>query len=363
MAQLDVREYYPSIEPSRLADVLASIGISGLNVALLARYLGAWNSMWGVTGLPIGPEASGLLGNAFLVPVDRCLRNAGVRFSRYSDDYRLFIRDDAEFAGAAELVCQQMALLGLTLNESKKKYVPRSQMLSFAADPVLDKLGSLLRRNSSRAASEVRKLLENEVSSGQPNDTRVRFCVTALSNKGDPFGLSLVQKDLSLLDVDPKRWGRYIGELHKRGIVDVGWLASVAGAEPTMQTAAAQIHLLRACAKGRLGTCDAGPIERLASSCTRTWTPVRCAAAEAWARSDNWKVTKAVDAALGVGDAQQRRALILTLRHADQSPARDKALAQARVAIPEARPAAEWIEGGAPRVEATHPATLARFGH
>ncbi len=84
----------------------------------------------------------------------------------------------------------------------------------------------------------------------------------------------------------------------------------------------------------------------LAADNDRNWVPVKCAAAEAWSRSDAWNVGSATEAALRVGDSQQRRALALTLRRANAGRNVNIALRKLRSCVPESRPAVIWIRDG-----------------
>jgi hypothetical protein len=72
LGTLDVRNYYPSIDVAALGDQLVGVGSDPEVAAAITDYLRTWQTLWGVKGVPIGPEASGLLGNLFLVPVVRC---------------------------------------------------------------------------------------------------------------------------------------------------------------------------------------------------------------------------------------------------------------------------------------------------
>jgi hypothetical protein len=79
LGTLDVRNYYPSIDAAGLGEQLVAAGTDAAVAAAIVGYLRSWQRLWGVRGVPIGPEASGLLGNVFLRPVDQALRAGGVR--------------------------------------------------------------------------------------------------------------------------------------------------------------------------------------------------------------------------------------------------------------------------------------------
>jgi hypothetical protein len=135
--------------------------------------------------------------------------------------------------------------------------------------------------------------------------------------------------------------------MHSRKALDVDWLLEVATAPPTPQTAAVAYHLMRVVADLRVGREHGQQLRAFATDNDRRWAPVRSAAAEAWAWSEDWSAGSATEAALGVGDAQQRRALALTLRRTDSGRRVDTALTKLHNTIPECRPAVAWIRNGA----------------
>jgi hypothetical protein len=81
-------------------------------------------------GIPVGPPASRLLGEAVLVDVDSSLISFGIDFIRYVDDFVLFANDakDAEFSirVLGETLFQNH---GLTLQTAKTKVLSASEYL------------------------------------------------------------------------------------------------------------------------------------------------------------------------------------------------------------------------------------------
>ena len=94
MCATDIASYYGSIDPDRLETRLHDLGCDLHAVAVVLSGLRKWVSVDGIAGVPIGPEASGILGNAFLIPVDRMLTSLGVEHVRGMDDYKLMGRDE-----------------------------------------------------------------------------------------------------------------------------------------------------------------------------------------------------------------------------------------------------------------------------
>ena len=111
----DVRRCYASISPEvvgrtlRLAGAPAADAIEGFLTELQPL---------GVLGLPVGPDASAVLANAVLAPVDRALGLAGIEHLRWVDDVVL---RGVEPRAAVSVFRDALAELGLRPNERKTR--------------------------------------------------------------------------------------------------------------------------------------------------------------------------------------------------------------------------------------------------
>ena len=74
----------------------------------------------GVRGLPVGPDASAVLANAVLAPVDRALREAGIDHLRWVDDVVLSGPDPE---AAVSTLRGALGRIDLRLNERKTRIV------------------------------------------------------------------------------------------------------------------------------------------------------------------------------------------------------------------------------------------------
>jgi hypothetical protein len=93
MCATDIASYYPTIDLDRLETRLHDIGCDLHSVALTLSGLRKLVAVDHIAGVPIGPEASGILGNAFLIPVDRMLISLGAAYLRWMDDFKIMGRD------------------------------------------------------------------------------------------------------------------------------------------------------------------------------------------------------------------------------------------------------------------------------
>lgn len=348
LGTLDVRNYYPSINVAALGERLVSVGAACDVAEAVTSYLQDWQRLWGVQGVPIGPEASGLLGNVFLLPADDALRRVGVRFGRYADDYRLWLDGPTSWPTARDTAAEAVSALGLQLNPAKTRHLRTAHgVLMLLTNADLDELKALLDTDAEEGLAAVLDTFDAEVAKPSPDPKRLKFLLKVLRNRECPHALAALQNRPALLQADPRTWADYLKVMHSRKALDVEWLLEVATAPPTPETAAVAFHLMRVVTDLRVGREEGRRLREFATDNDRTWTPVRCAAAEAWAWSEDWSVGSATEAALAVGDPQQRRALALTLRRTDSGRKVETALTKLHAAVPECRPAVAWIRAGA----------------
>ena len=346
---LDVRSYYPSIRAEALVLVLSRLGARESDLRDLQTVLESWQGDWGVRGVPIGPEASGLLGNAMLMSVDQGLRDRGVRFSRYSDDYWIELTSAVSFGNVVETVSEELDRLGLALNPDKvRELAGEDVVLEALTDSVLDDLALRLKGGRRSGLNAAIRILEAEVEKEVPKEARVRYCLAVLKNAGIPIALRHARGNPRLMRIDPRGWGRYVREMARRGEADLDWLVEVSSGAPTPDGAAVQLHMLLACASVRLPGRLAEYLEPLALEPHGTWVPIRCAAAEAWGASERARLGRIVEATMNVGDFQHKRALTLTMRRFSDSPRRRAALKKIGVTSPASESTLAWISAGAP---------------
>jgi hypothetical protein len=125
IVKADISNFYETIDHSLLAIFL--IANANVNV-LVARGIEALltSSMGLGRGLPQGPVGSDVLASAYLLPLDQLLRERGVRFVRYADDY--FFASSSVGEGRQILLDFEALLqeLGLSLNAAKTQVMRRS---------------------------------------------------------------------------------------------------------------------------------------------------------------------------------------------------------------------------------------------
>ena len=119
MGTLDQRHYYPSIKPDVVASVVGTTKAPRGAVRLLAAFLAGIESMGGPPGLPIGPEGSGPIGNAVLIPVDVAIAALATGHVRYTDDSWVFVRAERDWGFVVDEYSDASSGVGLSVNWAK----------------------------------------------------------------------------------------------------------------------------------------------------------------------------------------------------------------------------------------------------
>jgi Reverse transcriptase (RNA-dependent DNA polymerase) len=117
----DIADFYQRIYFHRIENVLQDAGCPKGASELVKKIIKATRARQSY-GLPVGSTASRLLAECLLNDTDMLLRNKGVKFTRYVDDYRIEVPVGME---AHSILCQLaehlMVTEGLSLNVTKTK--------------------------------------------------------------------------------------------------------------------------------------------------------------------------------------------------------------------------------------------------
>ena len=119
LVRADVERFYTSLrEPALRATLPADVD------DVLAVLKALWED--GVTGLPVGPEASAILANGVLAPVDHAIRVAGGIPLRWVDDWLVPTSSAAQADRVLVSIERALRELGLRMNPTKTRvFAPR----------------------------------------------------------------------------------------------------------------------------------------------------------------------------------------------------------------------------------------------
>ncbi len=118
LVKCDISNFYDKLNLHRLESSLLGISAEKQTVKLINELLLFWANRDSY-GLPIGGNASRILAEAFLLPIDEYLISHKIKFCRFVDDYRFFA-PNVELAHAwLTLFVERLFLEGLSINPAK----------------------------------------------------------------------------------------------------------------------------------------------------------------------------------------------------------------------------------------------------
>lgn len=142
LVKLDVANFYPSVDLRELVQFLGKAGCPPPAIKALQRFLNPLHQLGSVSGLPVCPEPSAVLGTSFLHGVDDTLRNGPWRFFRWVDDYYVLGRTVSEAIEAIPVVREALADRGLELSEQKLGIYQGDEIVEFMTDAAKDSLAA-----------------------------------------------------------------------------------------------------------------------------------------------------------------------------------------------------------------------------
>ena len=122
MCRTDISKYYPSIQIDLLQESLLTNGCHPQAVGRIFAFLEFWQEFCLLNGLPIGPEASAVLSNFFLRPIDGLIATTGAQYKRYGDDMLIFSRNRPMGEALADFLDDELRLLQLTRSAEKTEF-------------------------------------------------------------------------------------------------------------------------------------------------------------------------------------------------------------------------------------------------
>lgn len=117
-ATADIANFFGSVSPTRLSAQLNNLDVDRWVTDALVTMLNHWEQC-GVTGLPIGSNASRILGETLLIPVDNALSDNGIDYVRFMDDFRIFAPDMPTANTWLESLSTCLAESGFSLQDCK----------------------------------------------------------------------------------------------------------------------------------------------------------------------------------------------------------------------------------------------------
>jgi DNA-binding CsgD family transcriptional regulator len=212
MVKTDVTAYFDNIEHRLLFRDLDALHAPVTPVRALKSMLSAWALAPG-RGLPQGQDASRVLGNLYLLPVDQAMGSDDVRYSRYMDDLRLFTSSRAEAVRGLRVLEASLRSRGLSLSGQKTELLfGEAAIADLASD---EGMGAAEYAMDVVSNSEAAKLLggilrRSLARTGVLNDRGARFALWRLRGIGDSRYLRLVLRELDRLSSVARITAQYL---------------------------------------------------------------------------------------------------------------------------------------------------------
>lgn len=140
MAETDITSFFDFIKHELLLPELQRLGAEVGVINAIREMLRTW-SITPNTGLPQGPNASRLLANFYMAPIDAAMEaNTRVRYFRYMDDIRIVGESRAAVIGALQELDMECRRRGLALSTKKTELRHGDAALESLEEQELDRL-------------------------------------------------------------------------------------------------------------------------------------------------------------------------------------------------------------------------------
>jgi hypothetical protein len=134
----DISDFYARINFHRLENLLDEVAPHHGAARFIKKYIKVIRAKQSF-GLPVGGSAARLLAELSLIDTDKALRDEGHAFTRFVDDFRLFLRGDENPYDTLAFLAEQLGINeGLALNVSKTAVVGRAKYLIRLKELVTD---------------------------------------------------------------------------------------------------------------------------------------------------------------------------------------------------------------------------------
>lgn len=126
--ETDISDFYSRIYFHRIEHVLDDIGAPNAVRKVIENIIKTSRARQSF-GLPVGSAASRIIAEGVLIDIDSMLRSQGWAFTRYVDDFRVFVDDPSTAHTALCRLAEHLMLTeGLSLNASKTRILSASQV-------------------------------------------------------------------------------------------------------------------------------------------------------------------------------------------------------------------------------------------
>lgn len=217
MAKTDIASFYEHIEIDVLSMDLAAFGVGEDVVTQLWSFLNGFERQCHTWGLPQGSAASGILANAYLLPVDNLIQQFDIKFIRYSDDVYLFDLDEEKLRSTLQRINRAFRARHLNMSAPKTRILARKDAEEHLDDMRKDLILYFLGLGKPWAVKDLQDLFISAVNATPPNERDIKFSLPTLGYRKDDFAFSWALESIKSWHHLSARILRYLEKLpHKR---------------------------------------------------------------------------------------------------------------------------------------------------
>lgn len=194
--ETDLVSYFETISHQLLFEDLQSLGVSGEVTRPLRALLREWRRA-SRHGLPIGMDASRLLGNFFMARVDEVMLAEGYSYWRFMDDIRILAptqRDALAGLRRLEVLCRDR---GLIISGAKTRVTEFDPSSVSDDDTQMDRADYFLRNGFGQSRAVLRELFGDALAERKVKTRHAKF---ALLRLGALVDRGVLNKIMSRLD-------------------------------------------------------------------------------------------------------------------------------------------------------------------
>ena len=199
LAVADVASYFDNIQHGLLFSQIGGLNAAREAEQLLGTFMNAWDLGGGV-GIPQGPNASRLLGNLYLHPVDQAVENSGldIVYLRFQDDIRIAARTEADAIRAMRVLEVELQRRSLTpVTKKTQLLTDEKEVDELLGDPKKDQIASMMNQGMIDVPrKELRRMLDKALRRTEPHLQDARFSLWRLTQLRDSNRLTKVLNNL-----------------------------------------------------------------------------------------------------------------------------------------------------------------------
>ncbi|MEU6006330.1 RNA-directed DNA polymerase [Streptomyces sp. NPDC047453] len=195
LARTDVVSFYEHIDVGALAVDIQSAGANPWVTDRLISWLRMFQSSSRAWGIPQGPDASAILANLYMLPVDEFVHRANFKYLRYSDDMMIFDTERESLRDALLEVNSILRSRRLSMSMTKTDIYDPVSAVSQLESLEKDAIAYGLRIGEVGAEERLYKLFLAATEDEQ-NDRDVKFSLFRMGNHSDDRAIPWVLRNL-----------------------------------------------------------------------------------------------------------------------------------------------------------------------